>query len=110
MFFNSKKFEIVDLTSSNILEVNKTTTLSFYVKDIFKETQITALSYLPIKKNGRDEVEVGTPISILDLSSDVYKFSYTPTEASSDFTFRIYATDVDSDEHILYIDTYVVKS
>ena len=110
MFFNSKKFEIVDLNNQQYLELNKVNSLSFYIKDIFLDTEITSVSYQVIKKAGRDEVLVGNYVAIDNITGDVVKLSYTPTNVTAQdlLTFRIKVEDADEDIHILYIDTFNV--
>ena len=108
MFFNSKKFEIVDLNNQQFLELNKVNSLSFYIKDIFLDTEITSVSYQVIKKTGRDESLVGTYVVIDDIVGNVYKINYTPTTAQDILTFRIKVEDIDEATHILYIDTFNV--
>ena len=110
MFFNSKKFEIVDLNNQQYLELNKVNSLSFYIKDIFLDTEITSVSYQVIKKAGRDEVLVGNYVAIDNITGDVVKLSYTPTNVTAQdlLTFRIKVEDTDEDIHILYIDTFNV--
>lgn len=109
MFFNSKRFEVVDLTNQAIIGLNKINTLSFYIKDVFLGTAISSLYYQVVKKNGRDDTLIGTPVQITDITGDVIKFNYTPTDATlSQINFRLSLTDVDGAEHLLYIDTYTV--
>lgn len=109
MFFHSKKFEVVDVTNQSILILNKVNTLSFYIKDILSNTQITSLYYQVINKNGRDEVPIGTYIQITDITGDIAKFDYTPTDPSLlQIYFRIKLIDSDATEHIIHIDTYSV--
>lgn len=110
MFFNSKKFEIVDLNNQQYLELNKVNSLSFYIKDIFLDTEITSVSYQVIKKTGRDEVLVGNYVTVDNITGDVVKLSYTPTNVTAQdlLTFRIKVEDADEDIHILYIDTFNV--
>lgn len=111
MFFNSKRFEIVDLNNRTILELNKVNTLSFYIRDVLLDTAIDSLYYQVIKKSGRDEVLVGAPVQITDITGNVAEFSYTPTDATMDtISFRIRIIDADASEHISNIDSYSVKS
>lgn len=109
MFFNSKRFEIVDLNAQQVLELNKLNTLSFYIKDVFLDTAVSTIHYLPIKKSGRDELPIGSYVSIDDITGDVIKFNYTPTDATAQsISFRIKVTDIDESVHLLNIDTYSV--
>ena len=110
MFFNSKRFEIVDLNNQQFLELNKVNTLSFYIKDVLLNTEISSVAYQVVKKTGRDETPVGNYIAIDDITGDVVKLSYTPTNVTAQdlLTFRIKVEDADEDIHILYIDTFNV--
>jgi len=109
MFFNSKRFEIVDLTNQSILELNKVNTLSFYIKDVLLNTEISSVSYLPLKKAGRDTVPIGSYVSVTDITGDIMKFDFVPTDSTIDsLTFRIRVVDIDDNEHVLYIDSYSV--
>jgi len=109
MFFNSKRFEIVDLTNQSILELNKVNTLSFYIKDVLLETEISLVSYLPLKKTGRDLTPIGSYVAVTDITGDIVKFDYTPTDSTvTPLTFRIRVVDTDDTEHVLYIDDYEV--
>lgn len=111
MFFNSKRFEVVDLTNQTFLELNKTNTLSFYIKDILLNTTIDSLYYQVVKKTGRDEVLVGSYVQIEDITGDIALFHYVPTDTTlPQLSFRIKALDTDGIEHLLNIDTYNVKS
>lgn len=110
MFFNHKRFEIVNLNDSTILGLNKENTLSFYIKDVFKATAITSVYYQAIKKTGRDETPIGVPVLIEDILSDIATFKYTPTDSSIQaITFRLSITDSDDTLHIIDIDTFSVK-
>lgn len=109
MFFNSKRFEIVDLNAQPVLELNKLNTLSFYIKDVFLDTAISSIQFLPVKKTGRDETPIGSYIAIDDITGDVVRFNYTPTDATAQsIAFRIKVIDDDESVHLLNIDTYNV--
>lgn len=110
MFFNHKRFEVVNLNESSIIELNKEITLSFYIKDVFKSTAIDTVSYLVVKKTGRDEVPLGSYIQVEDITGDIIKFNYTLTDSSAqNITFRLKVLDIDEDTHLLNIDSFSVR-
>lgn len=110
MFFNHKRFEVVDLNESSIIELNKEITLSFYIRDVFLSTAIDTVSYLVLKKTGRDEIPLGSYTQVEDITGDIIKFKYTLQDSTAQsITFRLKVIDTDEDTHLLNIDIFSVK-
>lgn len=109
-FFSSKRFEVVDINSQNVVELGSSNTLSFYIRDIFSNTIITSLDYLILVPTGREEVAQGSYVNISDISGDLYSITFIPTGilAGKDIKFRLRITDIDNNETFLHTELYKV--
>jgi len=82
MFIESTKHVIVkSITSTNYVQLDVPTTLSFYIFERAQNTVITSIEYQVEKVNGRSTV-VLTPwtiVSMAGVDNHIYTFDYTIT-------------------------------
>lgn len=108
MFFNTKRFELVDLTNQAILEIDSVNTLVFYIKDIILNTPVQSASFMVSSKSGRDIVTIQPYMAITNITGDVFRVSYTPDILTVDkeLIIRIKVIDQDGAEHLLITNSY----
>jgi len=107
-FIESTKHVVVkSVTSTNYIQLDVATTLSFYITERAQNTTITSIEYQVEKINGRS-TEVITTWTSVDMSlvtNSIYSFDYTITgmTTSDKVAFIFKVIDVDGQEFFVNI-------
>lgn len=110
MFFLGKLFSLASISTQEVLDSNSSNTLSFYLKDVFKGTAISSISYSVHNVSGRDSTPVVENVDVPSITGDIFTFSYSPGALLKDklLSFKFKIVDADGDDHYLSVDSYKV--
>lgn len=96
---SNKRVVAKNVNSSNVLEIDVATTLSFYIVERIQNTVISTIDYQMEKIAGRNtEVLTSwTGISMTGIEDDIYSFDYTVTGVTTSDKIKLKIKVVDED-------------
>lgn len=96
----TERMLLVNSTTSQIfLQIDNSTTLSFYIKEFANDTVIQSIDYKVEKVSGRTTTLITdwTSVSITDVSDSIYSFDYTLSGVSTTDNVQLVFKVIDAD-------------
>lgn len=108
-FFNTKH---VVVKSSNMVKSVSPTLLTFYVAEIYNNIGFTSVEILPYVQDGRNQTNLAAFSPMTYHGNNVYSYTLNGSLVTPgvNLYFRIKATDVHGQEHLLSTEKFDVVS